>query len=72
MAGKTDDRQARIDELVSSVQQWSAKETEQIEQRLVLLRAVLTGRTGSDRLPAKAVAAASALVVDEIDSYLSF
>lgn len=66
----SDDRNARLDALVSATQQWATTRQNQITQQVAQNNAILQGRTGSQRLAQSAVAAASDLVVNSIDDFL--
>lgn len=65
-----DDRNARLDALTAAVQQWADQQQANITQRVTTAKAILQGRTGSERLAQAPVQAASALVVNQIDDFL--
>jgi hypothetical protein len=63
-------RNARLDALSSAVTTWAQKQTDAINQRVASSKAILKGRTGSERLAQSSVQAASALVVSSIQDFL--
>lgn len=66
-----DERNARLDALQTAVTNWAGKQRTELRNTTTLLRRLLSGRTGSDRLASKTVLTVSDLVVDEIDQFLS-
>jgi hypothetical protein len=64
-------REARLDALQEAVTKWSTVRKKQLTDAVALSKAILRGRTGSDRLTSATVSATSDLVVDEIDEFLS-
>jgi hypothetical protein len=64
------DRNARLDALVSATQAWATQRQSAITTQVATNKAILQGRTGSDRLAQSAVDAASDLVVSSIDDFL--
>lgn len=66
-----DDRNARLDSLKAAIIAWSDKRTKQLNDEVTFSKRVLQGRTGSERLANAPVQAASDLVVEEIDDFLT-
>lgn len=64
------DRNARLDALAAAAQAWADTRTAQLNSQVSTLKAILQGRTGSERLAQAGVSAASDLVVTEIDAFL--
>jgi len=67
----TAERDARLDALLESAETWGAARKKQLTDAVTLSKAILRGRTGSDRLAASTVTATSGVVVDAIDDFLS-
>ena len=65
-----DERNANLDALKSSVDEWVAKEKTRIEEEIAFLRKVLRGRTGSNKANSTNLAQSLKLVTAEIDSFL--
>ena len=65
------ERDARLDKLQTAVESWADKETERLEKEVVLMKKILKGRTGSERLNNTTVAGASDLLVEELNDFLS-
>jgi len=65
------DRNARLDKLVAATKSWADKQRKVLQNRVASSKAILKGRTGQERLAQSSVQAASALVVDEINSFLA-
>ncbi len=63
-------RAQRLQALQAATKAWANSQTTYYQGQVKLLKAILTGRTGSDSLPATAVSATSALVVNSIDQFL--
>lgn len=64
------ERNARLDALAEAARAWADSKTRELNNRVETAKAILKGRTGSERLTQASVAAASALVVSEIDDFL--
>lgn len=64
-------RNARLDALSAAVTTWANTQTAAINQRVASSKAILRGRTGSERLAQSSVQAASTLVVSSIQDFLS-
>ncbi len=64
------ERNARLDALASATQAWADARTKELQNRVDTAKAILRGRTGSERLAQATVSAASDLVVTEIDDFL--
>ena len=63
-------RDARLDALATATKDWAKKQRKLLQDRVAINKKILKGRTGSERLAQASVSAASALVVEEIDSFL--
>jgi hypothetical protein len=64
------ERDARLDALKSSTQEWATKERERLQNQAAFGKRLLQGRTGSERLNDESVDSATDLLVDEIDQFL--
>lgn len=69
MATKAE-RDQRLDELVQTTKQWSEKRQKELNDRVASLKRILEGR-GEGQLLNAQQEAASALVVDEINQFLT-
>lgn len=69
MATKAE-RDQRLDELVQTTKQWSEKRQKDLNDRVAALKRVLEGR-GEGQLLNAQQEAASSLVVDEINQFLT-
>lgn len=69
MATKAE-RDRRLDELVQTTKQWSEKRQKELNDRVASLKRILEGR-GEGQLLNAQQEAASALVVDEINQFLT-
>ena len=65
------ERNARLDDLGDAVTAWSDKKTRRLQGESTLLKKVLKGRTGAERLNSVSTEAASALLVDELSQFLT-
>jgi hypothetical protein len=65
------ERNARLDKLKSAVDAWADKEEQRLTKESALLKKILKGRTGSERLNNVSVESASDLLVDELDQFLT-
>jgi hypothetical protein len=66
-----EERNARLDKLKSAVGAWADKEEQRLTRESALLKKILKGRTGSERLNNASVESASDLLVDELDQFLT-
>lgn len=66
-----EERNARLDKLQSAVDAWAEKETKRLTAEAALLKKVLKGRTGSERLNDSTVQSASTLLVEELNDFLT-
>ena len=66
-----EERNARLDKLKTAVNAWADKEEERLNAEAALLKKILKGRTGSERLNNASVESASDLLVDELDQFLT-
>jgi hypothetical protein len=64
------ERNKRLDALTAAAKDWGNRRTKDLKARVASSKAILRGRTGSERLAQASVSAASALVVSEIDDFL--
>jgi hypothetical protein len=69
MASK-EERDARLDGLISAVRTWHEKRQKELDAQVVFSKGLLRGRTGSERLNNASVSSASLLLTDEIDAFL--
>lgn len=67
-----DDRDANLDELEKAVDEWGKKEQDRLENEVKFLRAVLMGRTGSEKAGTDSLDKASALLQAEINDFIAF
>ncbi len=63
-------RNARLDQLSQAVQQWAQQQTNNVNNQIATLKAILQGRGGAQALANSAVTATSNLVSNEIDQFL--
>ena len=66
-----DARDARLDELQTSVEQWAEKKRKQLNDQVAFSKALLKGRTGAERLNNAVVTSATDLLTDEINNFLT-
>jgi hypothetical protein len=64
------DRNARLDALVQAATQWANSRTTYLNNQVAVLKSILQGRTGSERLAQTSVSATSDLVVSSINDFL--
>ncbi len=64
-------RNKRLDKLQQAADAWAKKKTEKLKKEATLLKKILKGRTGADRLNSASVEAASDLLVDELSQFLT-
>ena len=67
----TAERNARLDKLESAVDAWADKKKKRLTAESTLLKKVLKGRTGAERLNDASTEAASGLLVDELSQFLT-
>jgi len=65
------ERDARLEKLRQATEQWADKRLKQYQDRVAFNKALLKGRTGSERLAQANVQAGSELVVNAISEFLS-
>ncbi len=70
MSKKSEARNARLDALEKASNEWEVKSKKRIDDEVALLKSILKGRTGSDRLAKKLSEAAQELVVAEMKAFL--
>jgi hypothetical protein len=64
-------RNNRLDQLSQAAQDWGKSQTDQLNNRVSSAKAILKGRTGSERLAQATVDATSSLVVAQINDFLT-
>jgi len=67
-----DARDANLDALQSAADEWGKKEKERLENEVKFMRAVLKGRTGSEKAGTQNLDALSKLLQSEIDAFIAF
>lgn len=65
------DRNQRLDDLQEAVDAWADKTTKRLNDEAALLEKILKGRPGAEKLNNGSVEAASDLLVDELDQFLT-
>lgn len=65
-----EERNARLAALAEASTVWADKRSKQLKEAVVTAKAILKGRTGSERLATATAKAASELIVDEVDAFL--
>lgn len=64
-------REVRLAALEKALKQFATSQRESIQKRVTAAKAMLRGRTGSDRLNRSANEAVTDLVIEELDDFLS-
>ena len=64
-------RDARLDALKTATDAWADQRKRELQQESALLKKILKGRTGSERLNNASVESASDLLVSELDDFLT-
>lgn len=64
-------RDARLAALLTATNQWADRRTKELKNRVAVVKKILKGRTGSERLATSTSSAASDLVVRQIDDFLT-
>jgi hypothetical protein len=64
-------RDARLESLRTAIEQYAEKQRGHLENEVEFAKRILKGRPGSEGLNNESVTAASDLVVDELDEFLS-
>jgi phage gp36-like protein len=64
-------RDARLDQLKEATVAWADKERKRYEDEVALLKKIMKGRVGSERLNNVSTQAATDLLVDELDQFLT-
>ena len=67
----TAERNARLDALVASIEEWADKQRGLLNAQVALGKRMLQGRTGSERLAQASVQSVSDLTVDQINDFLT-
>ena len=62
-------RDKRLTELVTEVNAWADKKQKYLDSQVTRSKAILRGRTGSERLNNESVSSASILLTDEISKF---
>lgn len=66
-----EERNARLQQLATATREWATKRRTYLQKQVALGKALLKGRTGSERLNNASVQTATGLVVDEIEQFLT-
>lgn len=69
--GRREDRNTRVDALKTAVTTYVTARKKRLQKQVETNKKILRGRTGSERLAQASVQAATELVVDEIDDFLT-
>lgn len=69
--GTTAERNARLDTLETAVTEYAEKQTKDLNRRVDVLKRILKGRTGSERLAQAAVQQSGALAATTINEFLA-
>ena len=64
-------RNARLNALTAATKAWATARTATLNNQVVVLQAILQGRTGAQQLAQSGVDAVSNLVADSIDDFLT-
>jgi hypothetical protein len=64
-------RNNRLDQLSQAASDWGKSQTDSLNNRVSSAKAILKGRTGSERLAQATVDATSSLVVAQINDFLT-
>jgi hypothetical protein len=64
-------RDARLDALKTATNAWADQRKKELQRESALLKRILKGRTGSERLNNASVEAASDLLITELDDFLT-
>ena len=65
------ERDDRLEELATATREWAERERTHLKDQVALGKAILLGRTGSERLANASVTSTSLLAIDEINFFLS-
>lgn len=71
MSASIEDRNARLDALGSAISEWAATRKDYLQKQVAFSKRLLKGRTGSERLNQASIESATALTVDQINSFLT-
>lgn len=71
MAASVSERNARLDALEKATEEWAKSSKGRLLEQVAISKAILRGRTGSDRLAEAGIEATSELVIQEIDDFLA-
>ena len=66
-----EDRDGRLDDLSIAVKAWASRRRKQLNEQVAFGKRLLRERTGGDRLNGTVTTNASAMLVDEIDQFLT-
>lgn len=66
------DRDANLDTLKDAVKEWGDKEKTRLENEVKFMRAVLKGRTGSEKAGTKNLDTLSKFLKTEIDDFIQY
>lgn len=64
-------RDSRLDRLRLATDAWANKERQRLGNEVLLLKKIMKGRTGADRLQNVSVVSGADLLVDELSDFLS-
>lgn len=65
-----DERNKRLDNLLTVTKQWGEKRVKELEDKVTVIKALLKGRTGAERINNSAVTATQEVVVNSIEEFL--
>ena len=65
------ERNARLDKLGAATTEWATQRRTYLKKQVAFSKRLLQGRTGSERLNQASVESATALTVDQINSFLT-
>ena len=68
---KKEERDLRATKLANATNKWAAEATKNLTNRVKVAKAILKGRTGSERLAGSVVTSASEKAESEIEDFLS-
>lgn len=71
MAVSIEERNARLDALGTAVTDWATQRRDYLKKQVAFSKRLLKGRTGSERLNQASIESATALTVDQINSFLT-
>lgn len=63
-------RDQRLDDLATATTEWAVKKRKRLQYQAAFAKALLKGRTGTERLNNAVVVSATELLVDEVNDFL--